>query len=131
MPHISSITAIPIAVPLRKPMKLASETITSAENLLVRVTESDGAEGWGEAASAPTMTGELLPGMVAAVERAIAPALIGLPSDDLGPANKALNGSIYGNPGAKAAVDIALHDLVGKRNACPVHELLGTATHRA
>ena len=131
MPHITSITAIPVAIPLRTPMKLASEMITSAENLVVQVVDSDGAEGWGEAASAPTMTGELLPGMVAAVERSIAPALIGRPSDDLGPANKALHGSIYANPGAKAAVDIALHDLVGKRKTRPVHALLGAAAHRA
>ncbi len=131
MPHITSITAIPVAIPLRTPMKLASEMITSAENLVVQVVDSDGVEGWGEAASAPTMTGELLPGMVAAVERSIAPALIGRPSDDLRPANKALHGSIYANPGAKAAVDIALHDLVGKRKTRPVHTLLGAAVHRA
>ena len=35
-----------IGLPLRKPMRLASETIVVAENLFVRVTSSDGLVGW-------------------------------------------------------------------------------------
>jgi muconate cycloisomerase len=33
---------------------------------------------------------------------------------------------MYGNTGAKAAIDIALHDLVGRATGRPVHALLGT-----
>src|SRR5260370_38016220 len=74
-----------IGLPLRKPMRLASETIVVAENLFVRVTSSDGLVGWGEAASAPTMTGELLGGMVASVLRLVRPAMLGAPLCDLAP----------------------------------------------
>ncbi len=38
-------------------MKMAGETITAAQNILVRIEASNGTVGWGEAASAPTMTG--------------------------------------------------------------------------
>lgn len=130
MAKIEKITAIPVRIPLRVPMKLASETIIHAENLIVRMTDSDGLEGWGEAASAPTMTGELLVGMVAAVERFIGPALVDAPLDDLQALQLKLDRSIRANSAAKAAVDVALHDLAGKREGRPVHCLLGQQRHK-
>jgi muconate cycloisomerase len=111
-------------------MKLASESINVAENLIVHIVDSDGVEGWGEAASAPTMTGETLPGMVAAVERFISPALLGQPVNDLEALGRILRRSIRANSGAKAAVDIALHDLIAKRKGVPVHMLFGKPLHQ-
>ena len=61
MNRLVSVEAFGVRVPLVSPMRLASETITTADNLLVRVVDAAGREGWGEAASAPTMTGERLP----------------------------------------------------------------------
>jgi len=90
----------------------------------VRVAADDGFVGWGEAASAPTMTGETVPGMVAAV-RHLAPALEGRDASDIAGALAAMRGRIYGNHGAKAAVEIALHDLLGRATQRPVHALLG------
>src|SRR5262245_28957312 len=74
---IRRVDAVPVALPLAKPMKMAHLTITTADNLLVRVESEDGIVGWGEAASAPNSTGETLPGMVATVRDWLAPALIG------------------------------------------------------
>ena len=53
---IRRVDAIPVALPLAKPMKMAGVTIAHAENVLVRIEALDGTVGWGEAASAPTMT---------------------------------------------------------------------------
>src|ERR1700722_7413365 len=73
------VDAIPVALPLKKPMKMAGITIATADNVLVRI-EADGGQGtivgWGEAASAPTMTGDTQPSLVAAI-RYLAPLLIG------------------------------------------------------
>src|SRR2546430_6650495 len=74
---IQRIDAIPVALPLRSPMKMAGITITTAENLLVRVEAADGTVGWGEAPSAPTMTGDTLGGLTTAVRDHLAPLLIG------------------------------------------------------
>ena len=70
---IRRIDAIPVALPLKAPMKMAGETITAAQNILVRIEASDGTVGWGEAASAPTMTGDTLGGLIAAVRDYLAP----------------------------------------------------------
>src|SRR3954454_1322833 len=74
---IRRIDAIPVALPLKSPMKMAGITVSKAENLLVRVEAAEGAVGWGEAPSAPTMTGDTLGGLVAAVRDHLAPSLIG------------------------------------------------------
>src|SRR5689334_6435195 len=71
------IEAIAVALPLRNPMKMAGITIDKAENLLVRVEAASGVVGWGEAPSAPTMTGDTLGGLVAAVRDHLAPLLVG------------------------------------------------------
>ena len=74
---IRRIDAIPVALPLKTPMKMSAETIASALNLLVRMEAVDGTIGWGEAASAPTMTGDTQGGLVVAVRDHLAPMLIG------------------------------------------------------
>src|SRR5579871_2681371 len=74
---IRRVDAIPVALPLKTPMKMAFETVATAQNLLVRIEAADGTVGWGEAASAPTMTGDTMWGLVAAVRDHLAPLLIG------------------------------------------------------
>src|SRR5215813_8833969 len=73
---IRRIDAIPIALPLKKPMKMAGVTIATADNVLVRVEADGGLVGWGEAASAPTMSGDTQGGLVAAI-RYLAPLIVG------------------------------------------------------
>jgi L-alanine-DL-glutamate epimerase-like enolase superfamily enzyme len=56
---IRRVDAVPVALPLKKPVRMAAETVTHARNILVRVEAADGTVGGGgEAASAPTTTGD-------------------------------------------------------------------------
>src|SRR6202521_3116476 len=75
--RIHRVDAIPLALPLAKPMAMSGVTVKDAPNLLVRIEAADGTLGWGEAASAPTMTGDTLGGLLAAVRDHLGPALIG------------------------------------------------------
>ena len=71
------------------------------------------------------MTGANIAGSQACVEEMIAPALIGRDPDDL-VANCALvQKAVVGNEAAKAAVDVALHDLAARRLGIPLARLLG------
>ena len=104
---VRRIDAIPVALPLKAPMKMAGVTITKAENLIVRVELQDGQVGWGEAPSAPTMTGDTLGSLVAAVRDHLAPLLIGKdiwPKHDYRPM---LQRALVGNTGAHSAVEMA------------------------
>ena len=121
---IRTIEPIAVSLPMKKPVQMSGETVARADNVLVRVESEDGVVGWGEAASAPTMTGETVAGMTAAVKH-MTPILLSRPADDFAGAAAAMDARIYGNSGAKAAVEIALYDLVGRATNRPVHALLG------
>src|SRR5690349_13812540 len=108
---------------MAKPVFMAGVEIRAADNVLVRMEADDGTIGWGEAASAPTMTGETVESMVAAVAY-LAPAVEGRPAQDIVGTVEAMSRRIYANNGAKAAIEIALHDLVGRATRRPAHMLL-------
>jgi L-alanine-DL-glutamate epimerase-like enolase superfamily enzyme len=122
--NIKKIEPIAVRLPMLKPVVMAGEEVRAADNVLVRIESGDGLIGWGEAGSAPAMTGETVESMVAAVHH-IAPILKGRPADDIAGALGAMDGRMYGNRAAKAAIEIALHDVVGRATSRPVHRLLG------
>ena len=121
---IKTIEPIAVRLPMKKPVQMAGETVAQAENVFVRIESDAGAVGWGEAAAAPTMTGETIAGMMAAIEL-MAPKLLGRAAYDFAGAAAAMDVQLYGNSGAKAAIDMALHDLVGRTRGRPVHALFG------
>lgn len=123
---ITSVEPIAVSLPMVKPVVMAGEEVSRAENVLVRIADSDGTIGWGEAAAAPVMTGDTLESLVSAINFLV-PALQGREAADIDGALSAMDERMYGNLGAKAAIDIALHDLAGKKAGKPVHALLGEA----
>src|SRR5664280_2257511 len=96
-----------------KPVIMAGEVVRRADNVLVRVEADNDFVGWGEAASAPIMTGDTLESIVSAVHY-LDPVLRGRDGADIAGALAAMDGRMYGNHGAKAAIEIALHDLAGR-----------------
>lgn len=120
---IASIEAIAIDLPMRRPMKMAGVVINKAENVLVKMVSECGVVGWGEAASAPTMTGETVESICCAV-RLLTASLCGAELD-LAFLGARMKSCLYGNSSAKAAIDMAAYDLVGRKSKKPVHELLG------
>ena len=122
--RIRTIEPIAVGLPMLKPVIMAGEEVRRADNVLVRIEADNGLVGWGEAASAPVMTGDTLESLSAAVHY-LTPALCGREAADIAGALAAMDGRMYGNHGAKAAIEIALHDLAGRAAGKPVHALLG------
>ena len=125
---IVGVEAIPLLLPLKKPMLMGGgQRFERSETLVVRIEAASGLVGWGEASAAPTMTGDTLPGMVAAVDHHLGPRLIGRDAMDRARLSRELATAVIGNTGAKSACDVALHDLVGRRLGVSLTELLGGA----
>ncbi|HEV2957772.1 MAG TPA: enolase C-terminal domain-like protein [Xanthobacteraceae bacterium] len=124
---VRRVDAVPVALPLKKPMKMAGVTIAHAHNVLVRIEAQDGTVGWGEAASAPTMTGDTLGGLVAAVRDHLAPLLIGEDAWARPALAAKLRAALIGNTGAHSAVEMALLDLTGRAANVPLIDLVGGA----
>ena len=77
---ISSLKLFKIAVPLKRVIKHASFARSESENLVVRVTLSDGVVGYGEGVPRPYVTGETLESAFTALEAHDWSAIMGRPS---------------------------------------------------
>jgi muconate cycloisomerase len=128
---IRRIDVIPVGLPLKRPMAMAGVTVRTALNILVRIEAADGIVGWGEAASAPTMTGDTLGGLTAAVRDHLAPLLIGKDAWMRPALCRSLESALYGNTGAHSAIEVALMDLAGQASGLPLVDFIGGSVRRA
>jgi L-alanine-DL-glutamate epimerase-like enolase superfamily enzyme len=136
------VTACPIAsveaIPLRAPTVDAADLDSSAETLVVRILDEEGRAGIGEADAPAGAVRELVEMRDAhAWSRGVAGMLVGRDPFELARLSRELyEGTIWhGRRGlgihVLSAVDIALHDLVGKQLGRPAYQLLGGACRGA
>lgn len=123
--RIRSIETQLVAVQLIKPFKTALRTVHTAYAVYVKVTCDDGRVGWGEAAPTHVITGESIGSITYAIEEVIAPQLIGIDIRNRERLFRMLKRSVVRNTSAKAAVDMAIHDLLGQLTEMPLYQLLG------
>lgn len=110
---------------------MASVRIEHAYNVVVRVEAQNGLVGWGESASAPTMTGETMESMAVAVRDYLAPLVVGENALDRAVLAQRLARAMHHNSGAKAALDVAINDLVGRHLGVSLTDLLGGPLRRS
>jgi len=126
---IVRIEAIPFAIPYTKPLKFASGEVDTAEHVLVRVHTDEGVVGVAEAPPRPFTYGETQAGIVAVIEQIFAPQIVGLTLLEREVITTRIARTV-GNPTAKAAVDMAVWDALGRTLGLPVSAMLGGFTDR-
>ncbi|HKP42216.1 mandelate racemase/muconate lactonizing enzyme family protein [Mycobacterium sp.] len=126
---ITAIEAIPFAIPYVKPLKFASGEVHTADHVLVRVHTDEGVVGAAEAPPRPFTYGETQAGIIAVIEQIFAPQVVGLTLLEREVAGARLARTV-GNPAAKAAIDMAMWDALGRTVGLPVGDLLGGYTDR-
>jgi len=122
---IAAVDVIPVRLPLREPFVIAYASYPDVESVLVRLRTADGLVGWGEATPDPHVTGETWRGVAETIRHTLAPALLGRDARDREGATRALDARVEGAPASKAALDIALHDLLARALGVPLWLLLG------
>ncbi|MBR5111438.1 MAG: dipeptide epimerase [Clostridia bacterium] len=122
---ITSIEWGRISIPLRTPFKTALRTVASVEDIIVKLTADTGETAFGEAPPTGVITGDTSEAICGAIEHHIAPAILGWDMDDFQGATQRVQSALVHNTSAKAAVDMALWDLYGKKLKTPVFRLLG------
>ncbi len=125
--RIETIETCIVDLPTIRPHKLAMATLSIQSCVIVRLRCSDGIEGIGEAATIGGLSyGEESPeGMQLAIERYLAPLLIGQPTFAIQSAKARMHHHVKGNYFAKNALETALLDAQGKRLGVPISTLLG------
>jgi L-alanine-DL-glutamate epimerase-like enolase superfamily enzyme len=121
---IRAIEAIPVAIPLLRPIKWARGEIKTIDNVVVVVTLSDGTQGIADAPPRPTIYGETQKSLVAVIRDHYAQSLAGLNAFDIAGLWSRLDALAW-NPTAKAAIDMALFDAQAKRLGISCAQLLG------
>lgn len=107
----------------QRPFKI-SRGVTTSFPVVVAELRHDGHVGYGEAAPSRSVTGET-PETVAQFLSWAAGELAGLDPEEWEGFLDAMHSDICGNNSARTAVDLAVHDLVGKLKRVPARRLYG------
>ena len=94
--------------------------------VLVKIC-AEGVEGYGEIRPINPFVGEMAGSMYPVIRDFYAPLMIGRNVIEIESLLNACVTALPGHPSALAAIDIALHDVVGQLLGVPVHALLGGA----
>lgn len=114
--------------PLTRPYAIAlSETTSRVDNVIVRLDALAGPVGWGAASPAENVTGETVASCRAALTEERLAWLVGRDVRTLPALCRELRERMPETPAARAAVDMALHDLLAQHLGVPLVEMLGRA----
>ncbi len=114
-----------LRVPLKTPFKTALRTVDTVEDIVVSIHTDTGNVGYGEAAATAVITGDTHGSIIEAIDKVIAPRLIGEDIADLNRIVRRIQSSLERNTSAKAAVEIAIYDLWAQLYGAPLYRMLG------
>jgi len=122
---ITGLECWPVTMRLKEPYTIAYEHIEEATNVFIRIDTDGGVRGYGCAAPDEAVTGETPESVLATLAQIAEDVLEG--GDPLRYAFllETLANSVPESPSARAAVDMAIFDIVGKIARLPLWKLLG------
>lgn len=122
---ITGLEAWPVSMELEEPYAIAYERVDRVVNVLLRIETDLCVTGYGCAAPDLNVTGESPESVLAGLETAAGPLLKG--EDPLRYALhiERIRQELPDRPALLAAVDMALHDILGKTGGVPIYKLLG------
>jgi len=126
---IASVEAFPVSIAVRPDLAIVSAAGEHrvSRYVIVVLRTDEGPAGVGEANVVPVWSGESQAGAAAAIREILGPAIVGRDPMEVSALTDAMDRALIGNPFTKAAVEMALLDLLGKSLHAPVHVLLGGA----
>jgi o-succinylbenzoate synthase len=122
---ITNVVFKPIILSLKQPFKIALGTSFEYHGVILRIETDKGLIGLGEASPSARIVGETTASVVELLKNKVKPILLGKNPFEIERILDEVNSAILNNPSAKCAVDIALHDLLGKQAGLPLKNLLG------
>ncbi|MDW8126932.1 MAG: dipeptide epimerase, partial [Candidatus Bipolaricaulota bacterium] len=109
---------------LEKPFRIALGATTEKTEIVVAVYDDHGRVGWGEASPSAVILG-CTPDSILASLDLLVPTILNEDPRRISHLVDKMDRALLGNAAAKAALDLALHDLVGQIYGEPVWRLLG------
>lgn len=109
---------------LQRPFVISLGTITTCETVYVKIETDVGLVGYGEGSGVTFVTGETNDSVLNAI-KLFEPALIGQNPYSIEYIHRKMDEIIVRNSSAKAAIDLALYDLMAKAANLPLYKFLG------
>lgn len=122
---ISKITTEVVEVPLERPFITHLHTVNAIHAVRVKVILKNGMVGIGAATPNEVVTGDNIDTLKIIIGEVIAPRLIGASLANIEPLMKKLHAAVVANEPAKAAIDIAIYDLLTQIYQVSLNHLLG------
>lgn len=122
---IVAVRTYPLTLPLHTAFVTALRRTSAVETLVVQVVAEDGTSGLGEAPQVWQVSGESVAGARACVEGPLAARILGRDAHDTVRLLRDVRAAVAGNAGAKAAIDVAVHDLLARLHEMPLARWLG------
>ncbi|SNT51423.1 L-alanine-DL-glutamate epimerase [Bacillus sp. OK838] len=126
---ITAIHLYAIHLPLKEPFVVSYHTYKFMPSILVKIETDEGIVGYGEGVADEHVTGETLEGTYQVLKNTLGPILLGKNPFEIESLHDLMDKTIYGAPTAKAAIDIACFDIMGKKLGQPVYQLIGGRYH--
>lgn len=123
--RIREVLALPAAVPLSNPFEISLDRIKLKRHVVVRIQTDTEIEGYGEVGVLPAEIGGPMEAIIDTINGYLAPTIVGMDPFDVALIHRRMDTAVDGFNFAKAPVDIALYDIMGKALQVPVHKLLG------
>ena len=114
-----------LALPLKRPFVIAYNTWRSMPTLVLSLFTDEGFVGYGECVPDEGVTGETIGSTFAMLTDTLLPIVLGQSAFDLEAFHREAEERVHGAYAAKAAIDIAMHDLRAKACGVPLYKLLG------
>jgi o-succinylbenzoate synthase len=121
---IQQIEVYNVTLGYKEPFRIASEASTESHNVIVKIVTDYGVVGWGESSPSKRVTGETAETVIKTLDK-IGPKLVGMCPLRIEQDVEIMDSVVERNPAAKAAIDIALHDILGKTGRKPLFMLMG------
>lgn len=122
---ITSIDIGKLTIPLKKPFKTALRVLAVSETYVLKVTLENGMVGWGAAAPTAVITGDTLGSIRGALTEVLIPQLVGMDVENYEGLLAKINAGIVRNSSTRAALDMAVYDLVAQLHHAPLYKFLG------
>ena len=110
---------------LKEPYSIAYNSYTEAENVFLRVETNKGITGFGCAGPDYDVTNENAETLLLACKEIIEPCVVGMDPIRISFILHKFDKTLAIHPSAKAMLDMALYDILGKYSNLPVYRLLG------
>lgn len=123
---ITRIRVREVSIPLLKSYTVSRVgTLTQTGSVVLEMDTDQGLTGVGESDPALMFTGESQHTVMAVLRHHLGPAILGRNPLELEQLHGLMDSICVGNPFAKAAIDLACHDIAGKALNVPVYQLYG------